>query len=186
MAQLSFSSHLKTSLPSMRLRIGTIGSASARYYRLSLATADSKHFASIRVEGTNDPSSCVIYLPLLVFVIFPRPSFFVSLRRTSKLRIPLFFCCYSPAHPILVAIYQFISAEISHLSPIARDYIGAIVTRKKMQRAISAISLHLRWEISNVVSRDHFVRMDHALKIIDYADFVAFSDVAVSSLRLQL
>jgi len=53
MARLPFSSRLKTLLPSTRLRIG---SASARYYRLSLATADSKHFASIRVEGTTRPA----------------------------------------------------------------------------------------------------------------------------------
>lgn len=64
------------------------------------------------------------------FRYFPGSSFFVSLRRISKLQVPLFFCCYSPVLPILNAIYQFISAEIPHLSPIAR--IASVP--RKMQR----------------------------------------------------
>lgn len=53
-----------------------------------------------------------------------------------------------------------------------------------MQRAISAISLHLRWKISHVASDDHSARADYALEIIDYANFVTFSDA--SSLKFQL
>lgn len=54
------------------------------------------------------------------FRYFPGPSFFVNLRRISKLRSRCFSAVTPPRSPILVVIYQFISAEIPHLSPIAR------------------------------------------------------------------
>lgn len=67
MARLPFSSRLKTSFAERE----TPHRECIREMLSSIVSHRGSQTASIRTEGTNDPTGCVIYLPLLVFVIFP-------------------------------------------------------------------------------------------------------------------